>query len=42
MICTCAFCGFEGFVFDYQSWSKYGAKYPDLYICDICYMDAIV
>ena len=42
MMVSCVCCGFDGHVFDYQAWTKYGGKYPDLYICDICYVEMLV
>lgn len=39
MMCTCAICGFTGEVFDYHLWRTTDRRYPQLWICDICYVD---
>ena len=36
MIVTCACCGFDGHVYDYEVWSKGLNSTPALWICDIC------
>ena len=38
MIVTCACCGFEGHITDYEVWTRHGT-YPKVWICDICMVD---
>lgn len=39
MIVTCAICGFDGHIFDYEHWIRHGAKMPKVFICDICALE---
>lgn len=36
MIVTCAICGFDGHIYDYECWTRHGARMPRIFICDIC------
>jgi hypothetical protein len=38
MIVSCACCGFDGNVHDYEAWSRHGT-YPTIWICDVCAAD---
>ena len=36
MMVKCAMCGYIGEIALYREWFKWGAKAPDLYLCDDC------
>lgn len=38
MLVTCACCGFDGHVYDYQVWTK-ADNYPQVWICDVCLVE---
>ena len=42
MIATCVCCGFDGHVHDYHLWTADGRKYPDVWLCDVCYVEVLV
>lgn len=39
MMCMCSICGWTGEVYDYHLWRVLDRKYPQVWICDICYVD---
>ena len=43
MLVRCAICGYDGHAYEYKIWiRRENEGWPELWICDICYIDKIV